>query len=652
MRKLIYSIAAGILILSSCQPETKLQRPFNLYQVETVTATAGDNMAEISWTTQSGKPDPDEFLVIWTPEQAGAEAGEDVVAGNMRSLTVEDLINDCGYTFSVQARYADGLSGKVTAKCTPKTSRFPVTGFIANAGSERVLLKWTKPLSDRLTSYSVSWTPGNGQVRLTDTSVEQYMVDGLVNDTEYTFTIICNYPNGDSEPETASAVPGVVSPVLSSLPKAIKNQIVRFEYNPMYFMAGEAVSASWEFGDGETATGLSVSHSFAVEGTKKVKVTVSYSDGKSESAEFEYEVVGYSWSKTALTMGGYTGFVKASSPAFSPDGSSLYISTSNGQGDVFAIDTWTGQIKWTYPIAKATYGGGPAVGPDGSIYVGAQNSTFYAIKEDGQLKWEFAACGNVEAFPAVTSDNNLYIVANGPVATLYSLNTNTGAAKWSKELAGGTGSAVAVDADGNVYVGSNGGLWSFTSDGTQRWASTELKVTERGSFAIDGNVLYAALKATDGVAAINMADGTIKWTSAKGSNDSYFPITGPDGTVYYTSKGGKKVYALNPDGSLKWETAETAALIYAGLVLTSDGKLYTGTQAVIGDSRQLLTIDAASGAVSMEPSDQIMSAFTFGPDCRVYYGTVAGNLCTIETSGPADSWSMRGGNSQGTNSLR
>lgn len=652
MKQIIYVLAASMIMLSACQPETKLERDFNLYQVESVTAEAGDNMAVISWATQSGKPAPKDFLVIWTPDMTDVEGGQMSVSSTERILTLENLVNDCAYTFSVQARYADGLSQKVTAKCTPKTTRFPVTGFYANAGSGRVLLKWTKPASDRLSSYTINWTPGNGEVRLSDAAAEQYMVNDLSNGTEYSFSLICNYPNGDSEPVYATAIPGVVSPVITDISQAIKNQKVTFEYNPMYFMAGEAAEATWDFGDGTMADGLSVVHAYSTEGEKSIKVTVKYEDGNTENATYSYTVVGYMWSKVALEMGGYTGFVKASSPAFSPDGSMLYISTSNSRGDLFAVETWTGQIKWTYPIDKATYGGGPAVGPDGSIYAGAQNATLYALKPDGQLKWEFKAVGNIEAFPAVTSDNNLYIVANGPVATVYSINTNTGAARWSKELAGGTGSAVAVDADGNVYVGTNGGLWSLTSDGAVRWENKDLVVTERGSFAIDGNTLYAALKAAAGVAAVDMATGTVRWTSAKGTNDSYFPITGPDGTVYYTSKGGKKVYAINADGTLKWETQDLAALIYAGLVLTEDGKLYTGTQAVIGDSRQLLTIDAASGSVTMEPSDQIMSAFTFGPDSRVYYGTVAGNLCTIETAGPASSWSMRGGNICGTNSLK
>ena len=163
------------------------------------------------------------------------------------------------------------------------------------------------------------------------------------------------------------------------------------------------------------------------------------------------------------------------------------------------------------------------------------------------------------------------------------------------------------------------------------------------------------MKKTDGVAAIDMATGEVKWKTSKGSNDSYFPTIGPDGTIYYTSKGDKKVYAYNPDGTLKWETEAIAALIYTNVAVTKDGKLYTGTQANVGEtgSKQLLTIDAATGSlITMEPSDQIMSAFTFGPDARVYFGTVGKNLCTIETAGPADSWCMRGGNIQGTNSLK
>ena len=512
MKKIIIALM-GVALLASCQKATTLERPFNLYQVGALTATAGDNEATLTWTTLDGKPNPELFIVTWTPDAAGVESGKQELSGDKRELVVKDLVNDCSYTFGVQAKYATGLAQKITAKCTPKTSRFAVTGFTANAGSERVLLRWTKPETDRLSSYTITWTPGNGSQKLTDATLEQYMVNGLTNDTEYDFTLVCNYPNGDSDAVIASATPGVVSPVIMSMTEAIKYQQVTFEYNPMYFMAGEVTAVSWTFGDGGSAEGLKVLHGFSAEGIQEVKATVTYADNTSESASAEITISGYKWSKQALSMGGYTGFVKASNPVFSPDGGMLYISTSNGQGDVFALDTWTGEIKWTFPIAKTTYGGGPVVGPDGSIYVGAQEKTFRAIKPDGTLKWDFEAAGNVEAFPAITSDNKLYFVSNGSPATLYAMNPTTGAAEWSKELDGGTGSAVAVDASGNIYVGTNTAVWSFSEDGTQRWKSDAINVTERGSFAIDGTTLYAGLKATAGVGAIDMANGTIKWTS-------------------------------------------------------------------------------------------------------------------------------------------
>lgn len=652
MRQISYIILALLLTLYGCQPEITQDRAFDLYQAQSIKAIPGDNYATITWTLQENKEEPISFKLTWTPDAIGLEGGTMEIDKSAREVVIKDLINDCNYTFDLQAIYPHGLSQKVSAKCTPKTSRFPVKEFYANAGSQRVLLKWKKPDATNLSSYTITWAPGNGKITLSDYAEEYYMIDNLQNDTEYTFTIVCNYPNGDSEPLSAKSTPGLVYPIIVSISNPIKNQPVVLDYNPMYFLVDEVIDVQWEFSDGSKAEGFSVVHQFPTEGIHTIKATSTYKNGTSDSGLFEINVSGFKWSNVALKMGEYTGFVKASNPVFAPDASKFYISTSNKAGDLFAIDTWTGEIRWTFSISNVTYGGGPVVGNDGTIYVGAQGAKFFAIKDNGELKWQFESVGNIEGFPAVTSSNDIYVVSNGPTATLYSLNHNNGSEKWSKELAGGTGSAVAVDSQGYIYVGTNKGVWSFNQDGTERWSLADLNVTERGSFAIDGNVLYAALKATDGIAAIDMNNGNLLWKSKAGSNDSYFPIVGEDGTIYYTSKGGKKVYAITPAGTLKWETKELAALIYAGLALTKDNILYTGTQAAIDGSRQLLTINANTGQVLITPSDQIMSAFSFGPDNRVYYGTVAGNIFTIETNGPASSWSFRGGNTQGTNSLK
>ena len=213
---------ASALLTAGCQNLEQEGRPFNLYQVESMVVTPGDNEAVVTWTTQVGKPDPEAFIVTWMPDAAELSGGQETVAPDKRSLTVAGLLNDYIYQFSVQARYADGLSQKVSAKCTPRTERLAVTGFIASAGDERVLLRWKKPASSSISGYQVTWTPGNGSRLLTDASLERLMVDDLDNDTEYTFTMVCKYPKGDSEAVSASATPGVVHPFIISTTDAVR----------------------------------------------------------------------------------------------------------------------------------------------------------------------------------------------------------------------------------------------------------------------------------------------------------------------------------------------------------------------------------------------------------------------------------------------
>ena len=647
------------LLLTACQGETRIEREFNLFQVEKIEVLAGDNMATVSWETQAGKPDPESFIVTWTPDAAELKDGRAVVSPDKREYVIENLENDCSYLFTVQASYPDGLSQKVSAKAMPRTSRLAAKDFKANAGYERIMLRWTRPDSPTLESYSITWTPGNGSRTLTDPEQDHLLINGLTNDTEYTFTMICNYPNGVSEAVSASATPGLVYPMIVSSESVVRRQKVQFEYNSMYFMNGDVKTVSWDFGDGNMAEGEKRIHSFAAAGNYEVKLTVTYVDNTTETVSTQIAVSDFLWSELAITKDGYIGYVKTSSVVFSHDGNTMYISTSNARGDVFAFDTWTGQIKWTYPIDKVTYGGGPMVGPDGVIYVGARDKKFRALNPDGSQKWVFDASGNIDGFPAITSDNQLYVVANGTVAHLYALRPANGNLVWEKELEGGIGSAVAVDQDGNIYVGTNAAVWSFREDGTLRWKSSALTVTESGSFAINGNVIYAGLKGNDGIVALDMATGDIKWKTLLADTDSFSPVIGPDGTIYYASRNTKKVYAINPDGTKKWETSAVATFIYASPALSSDGKLYIGTQANYDGSKQVLTINAADGSYTLTPSEQMMCAFSFGPDDRVYYGTVTGvggstggHIYAIETAGPADSWCMRGGNMQGTNSLK
>ena len=167
---------AAAFLFAGCQNLEQEGRPFSLYQVESIAVTPGDNCVKVAWVTQNGKPDPEAFIVSWMPDAAALGGGQQSVAPDKRELLVEGLENDFVYQFTVQAQYAGGLSQKVSEKCTPRTSRLPVTDFTANAGDGRILLRWKKP-DAIVSSYKITWTPGAGSQVLTDTSLERYMVE-------------------------------------------------------------------------------------------------------------------------------------------------------------------------------------------------------------------------------------------------------------------------------------------------------------------------------------------------------------------------------------------------------------------------------------------------------------------------------------------
>ncbi|MCH7472493.1 PQQ-like beta-propeller repeat protein, partial [bacterium] len=51
----------------------------------------------------------------------------------------------------------------------------------------------------------------------------------------------------------------------------------------------------------------------------------------------------------------------------------------------------------------------PAIGGDGTIYVGIEYNEFYAINPDGTLKWSYTTGGAVFSAPAIGADGTIYV---------------------------------------------------------------------------------------------------------------------------------------------------------------------------------------------------------------------------------------------------
>ena len=416
MKNILLGALSSAVLLAGCSKDQLPQASFDLFQVETVTATAGDGTATVSWTAQAEKPRPLDYYVSWTPDDAQIEGGDATVEAGQHALTVEGLTNGCTYTFAVQARYAGGLSMKVTAFATPKSTRIAAANFKAMAGDGRVFLSWVAPETSLDYSYRlvVSAESENDRTLTVEAGEESCLVEELTNDRAYTFALTCVYAHGDSETLTATATPGLIDPFVvtptssADLASLRQFELCSFEYNPAYFVRGTVASVRWDFGDGGTSEEEIPLYAFAKTGTWTVTLTVTYEDQSTESATREITVSGLAWSTFPNA-----GYQKASQIAFTPDGQTLY-TISQTDKKLIAVNAITGQTRWSYTTDAATYGAGPSVGTDGTVYFGTEDDggSFYAVSSTGSLRWKKSLGAKVQAAPAVTSAGVVYSLAN------------------------------------------------------------------------------------------------------------------------------------------------------------------------------------------------------------------------------------------------
>jgi len=187
-----------------------------------------------------------------------------------------------------------------------------------------------------------------------------------------------------------------------------------------------------------------------------------------------------------------TGPVLKSSVALGVGGT-VYVPSMNGK--LYAVtppttaQARTGTIRWTFRFAEYPghgpavtshsppagadgigTGASPTIAPDGTIYIGANNSNFYAISPDGRLEWLFEAqreIAGIWSTAALSADNStLYFGANR--GGLYAINRQDGTLKWQFPIVGSIYSSPALDATGTLYTGSTVGHVFALDSGTGR----------------------------------------------------------------------------------------------------------------------------------------------------------------------------------------
>ena len=275
-----------------------------------------------------------------------------------------------------------------------------------------------------------------------------------------------------------------------------------------------------------------------------------------------------------LSLGG----ALESSPAIATDGT-VYL--GSGDNNLYAVNP-TGTVKWTRSL-NGNVQSSPAIGPDGTIYVGSSDMKLHAVNPDGSVKWTALSAGQTGArvfsSPAVSADGSVVYVGSDD-KNVYAFNAATGASAWAGPFvtAGKVASSPAIATDGTIYVGSlDKSLYAINPNGTKKWSCpTAGLISTSPAIAADGTIYIASSGST--LYAVNPTTGAVTWSFALGGSFVYScPVIGSDGTIYIGAESdGGKIYAINPNGTKKWECL-LDGLVRSTPLIGSDGVIYVGT---------------------------------------------------------------------------
>ncbi|MEF2245651.1 S-layer homology domain-containing protein [Paenibacillus sp. IITD108] len=244
-----------------------------------------------------------------------------------------------------------------------------------------------------------------------------------------------------------------------------------------------------------------------------------------------------------------------STPAIGTDGT-LYVGSYDGK--LYAIDSRTGRLKWSF-VTEGAIASSPAIGADGTIYVGSGDGRLYALDPNAEHKqiWAFETGDSVHASPVIGGDGTIYIGSYD--GNLYALDpyatVDNEREIWSYEIGGEIDSSPAIGHDGTIYVGSGIGMFyaldpHADDDQREKW-SIELNMGYDGLCWDDLCPVYSS------------------------------PAIGADGRTIYVGSDDGFVYALDPNASddnnrVKW-SFDAWGSVLSSPAIGDDGTVYIGS---------------------------------------------------------------------------
>ena len=278
------------------------------------------------------------------------------------------------------------------------------------------------------------------------------------------------------------------------------------------------------------------------------------------------------------------------------------------------------RLKWSFK-AGSMLAGSPAVGPDGTCYVGCRDRHLYAVTTDGSLRWKVATGGPIDAAPCVHPDGP--VVFGSYDGQLRALDAG-GAPLWSVDVGAPVMTTPCLDDDGNLWFGADDGR--LRACDTQGRLLANIQVTDllaaspiccggtvlqadRLLFGSDGMrlavasepVVAPAAVAADGTIYIGswdglvyaVRDGTVVWNAPVEGQVYAGCSVGPDGQVLAATRGGE-VAALTPEGKRIWARTLGDG-VYGTPAIATGGVCFVGC-----NDNRLYALDLATGEIAWQ----------------------------------------------------
>ncbi|AAM05168.1 DUF2341 domain-containing protein [Methanosarcina acetivorans] len=132
-------------------------------------------------------------------------------------------------------------------------------------------------------------------------------------------------------------------------------------------------------------------------------------------------------------------------------------------------------------------------------------------------------------------------------------------------------------------------------------------------------------------------DGTLKWSYTTGNQITGSATIGADGTICIGSYD-RRLYTINPDGTLKWSYT-TGNQIFSSAAIGEDGTIYVGSR----DNKLYALNPDGTLKWSYTTGNQIFSSAAIGEDGTIYIGSLDKKLHALNPDGTLK-WSYTTGN--------